>query len=135
MKTRLLIVALVIASCFFETATAQVVTVITMFNGLNAQRASIDDYVMYPNKQSQSDAAKNALRTFLRSSQNLYYSSISLGEETIVLCTYSERPIPAPATYDDILYKFFISHRVYRPGDMDYEHFKSAALERSVFHH
>lgn len=135
MKTKLLVFVLVFASCVFKTATAQVVTVITMFNGLNAQRASIDDYMMYTNKQAESDAAKNALRTFIRSSENLYYSSISFGEETIVLCTYSERPIPAPSTYDHILYKFFISHRVYRPGDEGYEHLKSAALERSVYHH
>lgn len=135
MKRILIVTSLLIVCSIFMTVKAQVVTVITMFNELNAQRASIDDYVKYPSKQSQSDAAKEALRTFLKSSPNLYYSSISIGDDTIVLCTYSERPIPAPSTYDHILYKFYISHRVYRPGDMDYEHFKSAALERSVFHH
>ena len=114
---------------------AQVVTIITIFNGFNAQRASVDDYLRYPNVQSRSQAANDALKLFIQSSDNMYYSSISIGNETITLCTYSDRAIPVPVTTDHILYKFYLSHRFYSPGDEDYEHFKSVALKRGVYQH
>lgn len=132
MKKLILIAFFLLSGLFVQ---AQVVTVITIWNGFNAQRASVDDFMIYRTEQSRSEAAMTALKRFISSSDNMYYSSISISAETIVLCTYSDRAIPVPITTDHILYKFYLSHRFLRPGDSDYEHYKSAALSRQVYQH